>query len=135
VQGTPAYIAPEQVLNGSHVDGRADIYAAGCVAHFLLTGKPVFTGASAMAIVVQHAHTRPRRPSESSELPVPPELDQLIVDCLAKNPADRPQSARELSQRLAEIHGVTPWNEDRARAWWDMHEPAQKVAEASSVAS
>ena len=54
-QGTPAYIAPEQALNGPQVDHRADIYATGCVAYFLLTGKPVFTGDSPMAVVVHHA--------------------------------------------------------------------------------
>jgi len=125
-QGTPAYIAPEQVLNTSRVDGRADIYATGCVGYFLLTGKPVFAGDTPMAIVVQHANTPPTAPSQSSELPIPPALDRVILDCLAKNPADRPQSAHELSRRLAEVDGVRPWTEDRAREWWDTHRPAQK---------
>jgi len=123
LQGTPAYIAPEQVLNGSKVDGRADLYATGCVGYFLLTGKPVFTGDSPMAIVVQHTHSKPSPPSASAELPVPRALDRLIMECLAKSPGDRPQSARELSQRLAEIDGVTPWTDERARAWWETHQP------------
>jgi hypothetical protein len=127
LQGTPAYIAPEQVMNGPNVDSRADIYAMGCVGYFLLAGKPVFTGDTPMAVVVQHAHSQPMRPSDSSELPIPPALDQLILDCLAKSPADRPQSARELSRRLAEVDGVEPWTEDRAREWWEMHQPAEKV--------
>ncbi len=127
-QGTPAYIAPEQVLNTSRVDGRADIYATGCVAYFLLTGTPVFTGDTPMAIVVQHTHTPAAPPSESSELPIPPALDRVILDCLAKNPAERPQSARELARRLAAVDGITPWTEDRAREWWDMHRPAHKEA-------
>jgi hypothetical protein len=125
-QGTPAYIAPEQVLNGSRVDGRADIYATGCVAYFLLTGEPLFTGDTPMAIVVHHAHTQPAAPSKRSELPIPPALDRVILDCLAKNPADRPQSARELSRRLAGVGGIKPWDEDRARQWWDTHRPVQK---------
>jgi len=125
-QGTPAYIAPEQVLNTSRVDGRADIYATGCVGYFLLTGRPVFTGDSPMAIVVQHAHTPPTAPSESSELPIPPALDRVILQCLAKDPAGRPQSARELSRRLDAVDGVTPWTEERAREWWNTHRPAQK---------
>jgi serine/threonine-protein kinase len=124
-QGTPAYIAPEQVLNTSRVDGRADIYATGCVGYFLLTGRPVFTGDSPMAIVVQHAHTPPTAPSQSSELPIPPALDRVILECLAKDPAGRPQSARELSRRLDAVDGVTPWTEERAREWWDTHRPAQ----------
>jgi serine/threonine-protein kinase len=125
-QGTPAYIAPEQVLNTSRVDGRADIYATGCVGYFLLTGRPVFTGDTPMAIVVHHAHTPATAPSKSAELPIPPALDRVILECLAKNPADRPQSARELSRKLAAIEGPRPWNEDLAREWWDMHRPSQK---------
>jgi serine/threonine protein kinase len=133
LQGTPAYIAPEQVLNGSSVDSRADIYATGCVGHFLLTGKPVFSGETPMAVVVQHAHSQAPPPSASSELPIPPALDQLILECLAKSPADRPQSARELSWRLGVIDGVTPWTEDRARQWWETHQPAEKGSTRSLV--
>jgi serine/threonine-protein kinase len=126
-RGTPAYIAPEQALNGSHVDSRADIYATGCVAYFLLTGKPVFTADSPMAVVVQHAYTQPQPPSATTELPIPAALDRLILDCLAKNPADRPQSARALSQRLAEVDSLPPWSEERAREWWETHRPAQAI--------
>jgi serine/threonine-protein kinase len=121
LRGTPAYIAPEQALGGSGIDGRADIYAVGCVAYFLLTGQLVFTGDTPMAVVVHHAHTLPIPPSERSELPIPPALDRLVLSCLAKNPAERPQSARDLSQRLAAIDGGSPWTDDRAREWWDLH--------------
>ena len=127
LQGTPAYIAPEQVLNGAHVDHRADIYSTGCVGYFLLTGKPVFTGNTPMAVVVHHAYTQPGPPSDSSELPIPPALDRLILDCLAKSPTDRPQSARELSHRLAEVD-VKPWTEDHAREWWNTYQPVPKSA-------
>jgi serine/threonine-protein kinase len=123
LHGTPAYIAPEQALGEAAVDNRADIYATGCVAYFLLTGQLVFTADSPMAVVVHHAHTRPTPPSERSELPIPAALDRLILDCLAKNPADRPQHARELSRRLADIVGVHPWTEELARDWWDTHRP------------
>ena len=121
LRGTPAYIAPEQALGGSGIDGRADIYAVGCVAYFLLTGQLVFTGDTPMAVVVHHAHTLPIPPSERSELPIPPALDRLVLSCLAKNPAERPQSARDLSQRLAAIDGGSPWTDDRACEWWDVH--------------
>ena len=124
VQGTPAYLAPEQALGDSTVDGRADIYATGCVAYWLLTGALVFTADTPLGLVVHHAHTPPTPPSARSELPIPPALDHLVMACLAKNPADRPQSAKELSRRLAEIGGVAPWTDDRAREWWDTHEPA-----------
>jgi hypothetical protein len=124
LQGTPAYIAPEQALGGSAVDSRADIYAVGCVAYFLLTGQLVFTADTPMALVVHHAHTPPTPPSERSELPIPPALDRLVMACLAKTPTERPQSAKELSQRLAEVGGLSPWTDERAREWWKVHQPA-----------
>jgi serine/threonine-protein kinase len=127
VQGTPAYIAPEQAM-GSQIDSRADIYAVGCVAYFMLTGKPVFTGDTPMAVVVHHARTTPPAPSAGSELPIPPALDQLILECLAKDPADRPQSARVLAQRLVDIVGLSPWTEERGREWWQIHRPVQKAS-------
>jgi hypothetical protein len=123
VHGTPAYIAPEQATGAAPVDGRADIYAAGCVAYFLLTGQLVFTADTPIGLVVHHANTQPVPPSERSELSIPPALDRVVLDCLAKHPEDRPQSARELSRRLAEIGGIAQWTEDRAHAWWDAHEP------------
>jgi serine/threonine-protein kinase len=123
LRGTPAYIAPEQVLGGSGIDSRADIYAVGCVAYFLLTGQLVFSGDTPMAVVVHHAHTPPIPPSERSELPIPPALDRLVMMCLAKNPAERPQSARQLSQLFADVEGVNPWTEERAQQWWEAHRP------------
>jgi serine/threonine protein kinase len=125
VHGTPAYIAPEQAVGAAPVDGRADIYAVGCVAYFLLTGQLVFTGETPIAQVVHHAHTPPIPPSKRSEMPIPLALDRIILDCLSKNPQDRPQSARELSRRFAAISDIEPWTEDRAREWWDLHEPAR----------
>jgi serine/threonine-protein kinase len=94
------------------------------VAYFLLTGQLVFTGDTPMAVVVNHAHTPPVPPSERSELPIPTALEEVVMSCLAKTPADRPQSARELAQRLAEVSGLNAWTEDRAREWWETHQPA-----------
>jgi serine/threonine-protein kinase len=124
VHGTPAFIAPEQVLGGSDLDGRADIYSTGCVAYWLLTGQLVFSGETPMALLLHHAHTPPTPPSARTELPIPPALDHLVLSCLAKDPAERPQSARELSRRLAEVEGASAWTEDRARDWWARHHPA-----------
>ena len=124
LHGTPAYIAPEQALGGAPIDGRADIYAVGCVLYFLLTGQLVFSGDTPMALVVHHAYTAPTPPSVRSELPISAALDRLVLDCLAKHPSDRPQSAKELSRRLAEADGVQPWTDEHARRWWETHRPA-----------
>jgi plasmid stabilization system protein ParE len=122
VHGTPAFMAPEQAL-GTELDGRADIYATGCVAYWLLTGKLVFTADSSMAMLVQHARTAPTRPSSRTELPIPKALDDLVMSCLEKDPAHRPQSARELALRLVEIDSGSTWTQDRAQKWWATHQP------------
>jgi eukaryotic-like serine/threonine-protein kinase len=124
LHGTPAFISPEQAM-GHDVDGRADIYGTGCVAYWLLTGQCVFTADSTMGLLVQHAQTAPARPSTRTELRIPPALDDLVLSCLAKDPGDRPQSARELARRLADLDGANTWTEDRARAWWTTHLPSQ----------
>jgi plasmid stabilization system protein ParE len=122
VHGTPAFIAPEQAM-GTDLDGRADIYATGCVAYWLLTGQFVFTAETPMGLLLHHAQTLPTPPSSRTDLPIPAALDQLVLSCLAKDPAERPQSARELSRRLAEVDGASAWTQDRARNWWAMHQP------------
>jgi serine/threonine-protein kinase len=118
VQGTPAFIAPEQVLGDAGVDGRADIYATGCVAYWLLTGQYVFTADTPMAVLMHHVRTAPVPPSARSPYPVPPALERLVLACLSKDPADRPQTARELSLGLAEVEAADAWSEARAREWW-----------------
>src|SRR5436309_5545840 len=123
VQGTPAFIAPEQAM-GTDLDARADIYATGCVAYWLLTGQFVFTAETPMALLLQHAQTPPTPPSARTDLPIPRALDELVLSCLAKNPGNRPQSARELSLRLAEVEGASAWTQERAREWWATHQPA-----------
>jgi len=120
--GTPAYMAPELAL-GEPVDGRADLYALGCVAHYLLTGQLVFEAASGFQMIAKHIQETPIPPSQRTELPVAPELDRVILTCLAKRPENRPQSAAELDRMLAEID-VAPWGEAEATRWWQMHQPA-----------
>jgi eukaryotic-like serine/threonine-protein kinase len=129
VQGTPAYIAPEQALGGSTIDNRADIYAVGCVAYFLLTGQLVFAAGTPMEALVHHAYTTPTPPSQRTEMPIPPALDGLVMACLAKQPGDRPQSAKELSRRLSAVGGLEAWTDDRAHEWWQLHEPAAGPSE------
>ena len=114
-------MAPEQAM-GAELDGRADIYATGCVAYWLLTGTLVFTAETPMGILVQHAQSTPTPPSVRTDQPIPKSLDHLVLACLAKDPAKRPPSAKELSQRLAAIEVAHAWTPDRARAWWEAHQ-------------
>jgi eukaryotic-like serine/threonine-protein kinase len=118
IQGTPAFIAPEQALGEVDLDARADIYSTGCLAYWLLTGDLVFTGDTPMKLVMAHAHSPPVPPSAKTELPIPPQLDALVLSCLAKEREDRPPSARHLLERLEAITLETPWTAERAREWW-----------------
>jgi len=125
VAGTPAFMAPEQAMGAGDVDGRADIYATGCVAYWLLTGQTVFQADTPIGLVMHHVQSAPSAPSSRTESPIPPALDQLVIACLAKAPADRPQSAKELARRLLEVECASSWTEERARDWWDRHQPAE----------
>jgi serine/threonine-protein kinase len=118
--GTPATMSPEQIL-GRAVDGRADIYGMGCVAYWLLTGRPVFEGTSSMEILTHHVHTPPAPPSRVTEIAVPPELDALVLSCLEKEPGKRPQTADDLDAALASIPLESLWTPERSRRWWDDH--------------
>jgi serine/threonine-protein kinase len=121
--GTPAYLAPELATNGA-IDGRTDLYALGCVAHFMLTGRLVFEAATAVAMIAKHLHEAPVAPSTRAELPVPDELDRVVLACLAKAPGERPESAAALERALAAIP-VEPWGEEQARRWWEVNLPAR----------
>ena len=121
IHGTPAFIAPEQALGSSDVDTRADIYSTGCVAYWLLTGQLVFTATTAMKLLLAHAHTLPEPPSSRTELPIPADLDALVLSCLAKDREQRPKSARDLLQRLDALAVEQPWTDARAHAWWEAH--------------
>ena len=123
IMGTPAYMAPEMAL-GDSVDARADLYAVGCVAYFLLTGEPVFTGDTVLKVITQHLQAVPVPPSERTELPIPERLEHLVLACLAKKPAERPQNARQLARSLDTIGGMT-WGEEDANRWWSQHHPQQ----------
>jgi serine/threonine-protein kinase len=123
VHGTPSFMAPEQALGGE-VDARADIYALGCVAYWLLTGKHVFSGETTSAVMIQHIQAPPVAPSARTELPVPAAMDRIVLACLAKNPGDRPGSARELARQLDAVDGDRDWTEDRRREWWQRHFPS-----------
>ncbi len=116
--GTPAYMAPEMATNSTGVDGRADIYAVGCVAYWMLTGRQVFEGESAIATILKHVREPAPRPSERAEIPLPAELDDVVLACLSKDPADRPQTAHDLARRLDAVPLTGRWTDDHARDWW-----------------
>jgi serine/threonine-protein kinase len=133
IQGTPAFMAPEQALGKPELDGRVDIYSTGCVAYWLLTGKPVFEADSSLGVLTKHVSYVPAPPSTRTELGIPAALDRLVLDCLAKDPNLRPQTARELASRLEGIEGDGQWTERRAREWWERYQPVAAPGRDASV--
>lgn len=121
--GTPAFMAPEVVLGNQPVDHRADIYGVGCVAYWLITGKLVFQAETALTMALQHVQTAPSQPSTESELSVPVALDTLIISCLEKSPADRPQSALELVETIDSLGLADDWTPKSRERWWRRHMP------------
>lgn len=121
VFGTPRYLAPETVYGTAGVGARADIYAFGAVAYWMLTGRPPFIGDSAVALMIDHVKTVPTRPSEICEVPIPSELNDVVMKCLEKDPDDRFQWIAELEDALSAVPEPTPWTRMRAAKWWELH--------------
>jgi serine/threonine-protein kinase len=121
--GTPAYMAPEMALEKADVDERADIYSVGCVAYWLLTGQQVFEADSPVATIVEHVQSAPVPPSQRTELEIPAALDELVMACLEKDPADRPQSAGAIIERLCSCVDGDAWDAGAAEDWWRVHLP------------
>ena len=118
--GTPAFLAPE-LVSGSF-DARADLYGLGCVAYWLLTGRPPFEARDAMSLLRQHADTMPPPASSIAGARVPADLDALILECLAKDPGLRPATAEILWERLDRLPVGGRWDQRVARDWWERHE-------------
>lgn len=121
VLGTPLYMAPEAITNRRPVDGRTDLYALGAVAYTLLTGSPVFTGESAMDVCARHLHAVPDSMSQRLGRDVPADLEAIVLGCLAKDPAGRPQTASVLREKLAACANAVEWTAEDARIWWASH--------------
>lgn len=104
--GTPAFMSPEQVV-GTDVDGRADIFSLGVVLYWMATGEQPFPGDSVTAVSykVVHSDVVPPRHLNPS---LPTKLENLILKCLAKNPADRFQTGEELARGLSELRKEGP---------------------------
>lgn len=121
--GTPAFMAPEVALGEKRIDGRADIYGLGCVAFWLLTGRTVFEEENPTAMALAHVKKEPAPPSRLAEVEVPAGLDALVLECLAKQPEERPQSAAELKRRLRACPAASSWGPEDAERWWRVNLP------------
>jgi hypothetical protein len=131
ILGTPAYVAPEAVTDPNTIGPAADLYALGAVGYFLLTGRKVFEGKTAVDICIQHVTAMPRRPTEVASIYVAPELEAIIMRCLAKNPTERFPSADDMAAALRALGHSRDWSTEDARVWWSDF----RVAQATTIAA
>jgi hypothetical protein len=118
LMGTPLYLSPEAVNQPDAVDARADVYAVGAVGYFMLTGEPVFMGATVMEICLKHVKEPPEPPSRRSGRPVSADLEALLLRCLAKTPGQRPGNAAEVLRELDACAPAGTWTAADAASWW-----------------
>lgn len=123
IMGTPLYLSPEAITDPDKVDGRSDLYALGAVAYFLLSGHAVYEAGNVVEICAHHLHTAPVMPSERLGRDLPADLQAVVLRCLEKDPAKRPQSASELRNALLACD-IPHWTESAARTWWERHRAA-----------
>jgi eukaryotic-like serine/threonine-protein kinase len=121
--GTPGYMAPEVILGEAEVDARADVYAIGCLAYWMLTGQRVFESDSATKLLIDHVQTAPVPPSQRTELPIPREFEKIVLACLEKDPNRRPQNAEVLWRMSLNCRSAEPWSREAAQGWWESHLP------------
>ncbi len=107
IMGTPSYMSPEQVT-GKNIDHRSDLYALGIVLFRLVTGKVPFTGDTPVQVIFKHVHDPAPAPSQVLGRTVAPWLEALICDLLHKDPSKRPQTARQVVDRLTAGPGSQP---------------------------
>ncbi len=128
--GTPLYLAPEAIVDGDAFSAESDVYAIGATAYFLLTGRPPFYDGDLVEVLSDHLATEPAALESDDD-----KLNDLVMRCLAKDPADRPENARAL---VAELRGCTSfgaWNDDDARVWWTEHKSIVESAPVSDSES
>ena len=109
IAGSPLYMAPEQATGAARPDARADLYGLGAVAYYLLTGRAPFAGPTAMAVMIAVARD-PVEPPSRHRPGLPPDLERVVLRCLAKSPADRYPDADALDRDLAACAAAAEWD-------------------------
>jgi serine/threonine-protein kinase len=133
VLGTPAYVAPEAVTDPEHITHAVDLYALGAVGYFLVAGRRLFEGKTAVELCIQHVTQVPRRPSEVAAIAIAPALEDILMKCLAKRPSERYPTAAALADALEALPPAADWSKADATAWWDAFRRTQ--AESAAVSA
>jgi serine/threonine-protein kinase len=126
ITGSPLYMSPEQATGDTKPDFRSDIYSLGAVGYFLLTGRPPFTGDRPLKVLLAHIHET-ITPISMYRTDIPTDLEQVIVRCLAKSPADRFPDAVSLADALDACQCSGGWSYKAAAEWWQHQEPVEEA--------
>jgi eukaryotic-like serine/threonine-protein kinase len=117
--GTPLYMAPELLQGGEGASPRSDVYAAGCVLFFLLTGKDAFSATSIPAIIARHSMGNVHRLEKEMIGPCPSEIGDLVHRCIEVDPAKRYANGTELCVALEDLAYRYPWTSRDAQTAWE----------------
>lgn len=129
ILGTVQYMAPERLHDPADVDFRADVYAVGAVAFFILSGRRMFEVEDTMALTSRVINEVPPRLSEVAPQQIPPELDALVAACLEKDRDSRPESILDVKEVLDRIAEQYRWSQGEAKkAWKAWHEKSDESA-------
>ena len=131
--GTPLYMSPEAIQSPTLVDACSDLYALGAVGYFLITGKSVFDATSVVELLQKHVTESPLPPSQRTSAPVSQDFEEVLLSCLEKARARRPQTARDLAQMLQRCQAAGKWTVMEAEAWWSNHERRYRSSNPTTV--
>ena len=137
--GTPRFLPPEALRRESEVDELGDIYSLGATAYYLLTGHEPLDADSVLEIVQKVLLEEPEPPSVRLRRPLSADLETVVMQCLEKDPRDRPASVEALHSALRTCTAYGTWSEDDARVWWaaygeEVAAPAEPPADRPALA-
>ncbi len=138
IEGTPWFMPPEAIKGSANIDPRSDLYSVGALGYYLLTGQYIFDAETVQEIHEKQLNVAPIPPGQRASQPISPEMEQLLLACLAKDPEARPSSANDLRARLLACAAGADWTVQSRVEWWDAYErqllatPAETPAGAST---
>ncbi len=129
--GTPSFMSPEAIRDPNRSDPRSDIYAIGALGYFLLTAHNVFEGDNLVDLYARHLKERPAQPSSRTDNKITPELEQILLKCLEKDPANRPPHVVRLREQFATSPAAADWSPVARSSWWNQYHREAGNEEAS----
>lgn len=132
-EGTPWFMPPEAIHGPASTDPRSDLYSVGALGYFLLTGYFIFDAQTVSEIHQKQLAAAPIPPTHRTTNHISPEMEQLLLRCLAKDMGQRPQSANELRSLLLATPAANDWTPDVRETWWNGYEQQPAVGEDRTV--